>query len=64
LKLHLKLKEISYIFAQCYPAGELKHGPLALVDAQTPVLYFLMKIPLFIKKLVCNAQEVKAAKAI
>ena len=29
-KRHLNLKEISYIFAQCYPAGELKHGPLAL----------------------------------
>jgi len=36
----LKLKEISYIFSQCYPAGELKHGPLALVDAQTPVFIF------------------------
>jgi glucosamine--fructose-6-phosphate aminotransferase (isomerizing) len=34
----LKLKEISYIHAEAYPAGELKHGPLALVDAQMPVI--------------------------
>ena len=43
LEATLKLKEISYIFAQCYPAGELKHGPLALVDAQTPVFMFSIK---------------------
>lgn len=56
----LKLKELSYIFSQCYPAGELKHGPLALVDAQTPVIIFSHLDPLIYQKLVSNAQEVKA----
>ncbi len=56
----LKLKEISYIFAQCYPAGELKHGPLALVDAQTPVFIFSHQDQLIYQKLLSNAQEVKA----
>lgn len=56
----LKLKEISYIFAQCYPAGELKHGPLALVDDQTPVFIFSVQDPIIYQKLVANAQEVKA----
>ncbi len=56
----LKLKEISYLFAQCYPAGELKHGPLALVDAETPVFLFSSLDPLIYQKLVSNAQEVKA----
>ena len=60
LEAALKLKEISYIFAQCYPAGELKHGPLALVDAQTPVFIFSHPDPLIYQKLVSNAQEVKA----
>ena len=60
LEASLKLKEISYIFAQCYPAGELKHGPLALVDAQTPVFLFSHEDPLIYQKLLSNAQEVKA----
>lgn len=60
----LKLKEISYIFAQCYPAGELKHGPLALVDDQTPVFIFSVQDPEIYKKLVANAQEVKARGGI
>ncbi len=60
LEASLKLKEVSYIFAQCYPAGELKHGPLALVDAQTPVFIFSHEDPLIYQKLVSNAQEVKA----
>lgn len=60
LEAALKLKEISYIFAQCYPAGELKHGPLALVDAQTPVFIFSHEDPLIYQKLLSNAQEVKA----
>lgn len=60
LEASLKLKEISYIFAQCYPAGELKHGPLALVDPQTPVFIFSHEDPLIYQKLVSNAQEVKA----
>ena len=56
----LKLKEISYIFTQCYPAGELKHGPLALIDAETPVWIFSSLDPLIYQKLVANAHEVKA----
>lgn len=60
LEAALKLKEISYIFADTYPAGELKHGPLALVDAQTPVFIFSCKDPLIYPKLAANAQEVKA----
>ena len=62
LEASLKLKEISYIFAQCYPAGELKHGPLALVDEQTPVFIFSHEDPLIYQKLLSNAQEVKARK--
>jgi glutamine---fructose-6-phosphate transaminase (isomerizing) len=58
----LKLKEISYIFAQCYPAGELKHGPIALIDAQTPVILFSTLDPVVYPKLVASAQEVKARK--
>ena len=59
----LKLKEISYIFAQCYPAGELKHGALALIDSETPVFIFSHQDPLVYQKLVSNAQEVKARGA-
>ncbi len=58
----LKLKEISYMFAQCYPAGELKHGPIALIDAETPIFLFSSLDPLVYPKLVSNAQEVKARK--
>jgi glucosamine--fructose-6-phosphate aminotransferase (isomerizing) len=58
----LKLKEISYIFAQCYPAGELKHGPIALVDERTPVILFSVLDELIYQKLISNAQEVKARK--
>ncbi len=56
----LKLKEISYVFAQCYPAGELKHGPLALIDSETPVFVFSHQDPLLYSKIVANTQEVKA----
>lgn len=56
----LKLKEISYIFADCYPAGELKHGPLALIDAHTPLFLFSSLDPIIYQKLLANAQEVKA----
>jgi glucosamine--fructose-6-phosphate aminotransferase (isomerizing) len=56
----LKLKEISYIFSQCYPAGELKHGPIALVDEHTPVILFSVLDDLIYRKLVSNAHEVKA----
>ncbi|MCX5922602.1 MAG: glutamine--fructose-6-phosphate transaminase (isomerizing) [Candidatus Dependentiae bacterium] len=58
----LKLKEISYIFAQGYPAGELKHGSIALVDLETPTLIFSHLDPVIYQKLVSNAQEVKARK--
>lgn len=56
----LKLKEISYIFAQCYPAGELKHGPLALIDKETPVFIFSIQDPVVYQKIVANTQEAKA----
>ncbi len=60
MEASLKLKEISYIFTDCYPAAELKHGPLALVDAQMPVFIFSVLDPVIYQKLVSNAQEVKA----
>lgn len=55
----LKMKEISYIHAEAYPAGELKHGPLALVDAEMPVVCALPKDPL-LDKVLSNLQEVRA----
>lgn len=55
----LKLKEISYIHAEAYPAGELKHGPLALIDEQIPVVAIAPKDDL-LEKLKSNLQEVKA----
>jgi glucosamine--fructose-6-phosphate aminotransferase (isomerizing) len=60
LEAALKLKEIAYIFSQCYPAGELKHGPLALLDVDVPVFIFSHQDPLLYKKLLSNVQEVKA----
>ncbi|MCK4517319.1 SIS domain-containing protein, partial [Candidatus Babeliales bacterium] len=56
----LKLKEISYIFAQSYPAGELKHGPIALIDNKTPIILFSVLDELIYQKICANAQEVKA----
>lgn len=55
----LKLKEISYIHAEAYPAGELKHGPLALVDADMPVVTVAPSDTL-LEKLKSNLQEVRA----
>jgi glucosamine--fructose-6-phosphate aminotransferase (isomerizing) len=55
----LKLKEISYIHAEAYPAGELKHGPLALVDADMPVVTVAPNDEL-LEKLKANIQEVRA----
>ncbi len=55
----LKLKEISYIHAEAYPAGELKHGPLALVDAHMPVIAVAPNNDL-LEKLKSNLQEVRA----
>ena len=55
----LKLKEISYIHAEAYPAGELKHGPLALVDAEMPVVVIAPNDAL-LEKVKSNMQEVRA----
>ncbi|MFT4764134.1 MAG: glucosamine--fructose-6-phosphate aminotransferase (isomerizing) [Oleispira sp.] len=55
----LKLKEISYIHAEAYPAGELKHGPLALVDENMPIVAVAPKNDL-LEKLISNLEEVKA----
>lgn len=59
----LKLKEISYIHAEGYPAGELKHGPLALVDGNMPVVTVAPNDEL-IEKLKSNMQEVRARKGV
>ena len=56
----LKLKETAYCYTLCYSAGELKHGPLALIDSKTPVFVFSSKDPLVYQKLLGNVQEVKA----
>ena len=55
----LKLKEISYIHAEGYAAGEMKHGPIALIDEQVPVIVLAPSGPLF-EKTVSNMQEVRA----
>ncbi len=55
----LKLKEISYIHAEAYAAGEMKHGPIALIDDQVPVIVLAPSGPLF-EKTVSNMQEVRA----
>ncbi|MBP7525812.1 MAG: glutamine--fructose-6-phosphate transaminase (isomerizing), partial [Propionivibrio sp.] len=55
----LKLKEISYIHAEAYPAGELKHGPLALVDKEMPVIAVAPN-DILLEKLKSNLQEVRA----
>jgi glucosamine--fructose-6-phosphate aminotransferase (isomerizing) len=60
LEAALKLKEITYIFSECYPAGEIKHGPLALVDETTPVFVFSHADPIIYQKLLSNVQEVKS----
>lgn len=56
----LKLKEIAYRFVDCYPSGELKHGPLALVEPSVPVFVFSLLDDLLYHKVLSNAQEVKA----
>ena len=55
----LKLKEISYIHAEAYPAGELKHGPIALIDKDMPVIAIAPNDEL-LEKLKSNLQEVKS----
>ena len=59
----LKLKEISYIHAEGYPAGEMKHGPIALIDENMPVVVVSPKDYLY-EKTLSNIQEVKARKGI
>jgi glutamine---fructose-6-phosphate transaminase (isomerizing) len=58
----LKLKEISYIHAEGYPAGEMKHGPIALLDARVPVVSIAVPGTVF-EKVLSNAQEAKARDA-
>ena len=57
----LKLKEISYIHAEGYPAAEMKHGPIALVDEKLPVVFIATK-DFYHEKIVSNMQEIKARK--
>ena len=57
----LKLKEISYIHAEGYPAAEMKHGPIALIDEEMPVFVIATKGASY-EKVVSNIQEVKARK--
>jgi glucosamine--fructose-6-phosphate aminotransferase (isomerizing) len=55
----LKLKEISYIHAEGYPAAEMKHGPIALVDDHTPSVFLLSRDPVY-DKVLANMEEIKA----
>jgi glucosamine--fructose-6-phosphate aminotransferase (isomerizing) len=57
----LKLKEISYIHAEGYPAAEMKHGPIALVDEQTPTVFLAPRGPVF-DKVLSNLEEIKARR--
>jgi glucosamine--fructose-6-phosphate aminotransferase (isomerizing) len=57
----LKLKEISYIHAEGYPAAEMKHGPIALIDENMPVVFIATNASAH-EKIVSNIQEVKARK--
>lgn len=59
----LKLKEISYIHAEGYPAAEMKHGPIALIDENIPVVFLATKGLVF-DKVLSNMQEAKARKGI
>ena len=57
----LKLKEISYIHAEGYPAAEMKHGPIALIDENMPVVVVATKDNTY-DKIISNIQEIKARK--
>ena len=59
----LKLKEISYIHAEGYPAGEMKHGPIALIDENMPVLFLAPGDKVY-EKVISNMEEVKARGGI
>jgi glucosamine--fructose-6-phosphate aminotransferase (isomerizing) len=56
----LKLKEISYIHAEGYPAGEMKHGPIALIDSQFPVVVLALKSSRYYEKIISNIEQVRA----
>ncbi len=58
----LKLKEISYIHAEGYPAAEMKHGPIALIDESMPVVFIAPKDDITYPKILSNIEEVKARK--
>jgi len=55
----LKLKEISYIHAEAYPAGEMKHGPIALIDERMPVLIIAPRDPWY-SKMISQVEQAKA----
>lgn len=59
----LKLKEISYIHAEGYPSGEMKHGPIALIDDKMPVVVALQRDPVLFEKTLSNVKEVEARGA-
>jgi len=59
----LKLKEISYIHAEGYPAGEMKHGPIALLDPTTPVLAIATKSSITYEKVLSNIEEAKSRRS-
>jgi glucosamine--fructose-6-phosphate aminotransferase (isomerizing) len=59
----LKLKEISYIHAEGYPAGEMKHGPIALLDPTTPVLAIATKSSTTYEKVLSNIEEAKSRRS-
>ena len=60
----LKLKEISYIHAEGYPAGEMKHGPIALIDEDMPVVAIATGSDVVFEKVKSNLQEVKARDGV
>jgi glucosamine--fructose-6-phosphate aminotransferase (isomerizing) len=60
----LKLKEVSYLHAEGYPAAEMKHGPIALIDKNMPVVFIATKDDYTYKKILGNIQEVKARNGI
>ena len=59
----LKLKEISYIHAEGYPAAEMKHGPIALIDTKMPVIVIATKDAIY-EKIMSNIAEIKARQGI
>ena len=59
----LKLKEISYIHAEAYPAGEMKHGPIALIDKDMPVITIAVKDPWY-EKMLSQIEQTKARGGI